>query len=135
MSHIPHPLHLSVSVEFDQDKGSFVANNREFGLVATANTEAQAVMDLFDIMKAHLGHAIENNIPIETLYYPQLGDRFPRILARATGVFENKEAALEWLRRPQFAFGGMIPIDILETEKGEEEVENLLGRIEHGVYS
>ena len=31
--------------------------------------------------------------------------------------------------------GGAIPLEYAETEVGAREVENLLGRIEYGVYS
>jgi uncharacterized protein (DUF2384 family) len=36
---------------------------------------------------------------------------------------------------PQFGLGGAVPLEYAETEVGAREVENLLGRIEHGVYS
>jgi uncharacterized protein (DUF2384 family) len=36
---------------------------------------------------------------------------------------------------PQPALGGETPIDVARTELGSREVENLAGRVEHGVYS
>jgi uncharacterized protein (DUF2384 family) len=36
---------------------------------------------------------------------------------------------------PQPALGGATPIEVAQTELGSREIENLVGRIEHGVYS
>ncbi len=127
MTHSSQKLNLSFSVEFDQEDQMFVAINPEFGLEAKAKTEAQVINDLMSILKAHLVFQItEKKIPKQ---------RLAHILAFATEVIENKDAAMKWLSRPQFGLGGAIPIEMLQTEEGAEEVENLLGRIQYGVYS
>ena len=46
-----------------------------------------------------------------------------------------EEAARRWLSSPQVGLGGALPLEYAETEVGAREVENLLGRIEYGVYS
>lgn len=61
--------------------------------------------------------------------------RFARIAGIAAHVLGSVEAARGWLRSPQFGLGGAIPLEYARTEVGAREVENLLGRIEHGVYS
>ena len=61
--------------------------------------------------------------------------RFARLLGRAIETMEDDDAARQWLRSPQVGLGGEIPLDFAETEVGAREVENLLGRIDHGVYS
>ena len=61
--------------------------------------------------------------------------RNARIFVIATEVFEDEHRASEWMRKPQFGLGGRIPLDMIQTEVGAREVENLLGRMEHGVYS
>ena len=61
--------------------------------------------------------------------------RFARLIGRAVTVFGNETDAKQWLRAPQFGLGGAVPLDYAETEVGAREVENLLGRIEYGVYS
>ena len=61
--------------------------------------------------------------------------RYARLLGRATEVLEDMAAAQRWLVRPQFGLGGAVPLDYAETEAGAREVENILGRIEAGVYS
>jgi putative toxin-antitoxin system antitoxin component (TIGR02293 family) len=58
--------------------------------------------------------------------------RVARLTERAKAVFEDLEGAREWLKRPQFALGGEIPLEYADTEPGAQIVEDLLGRIEHG---
>jgi putative toxin-antitoxin system antitoxin component (TIGR02293 family) len=63
-------------------------------------------------------------------------DRFyraERILEFATSVFEDKEEAMRWLRRPQPGLSNMIPLEILDTEPGSHAVQTLLTQIEYGV--
>ena len=61
--------------------------------------------------------------------------RFARLTARAVAVFGNEDDARKWLGTAQQGLGGALPLDYAETETGEREVEKLLGRIEHGVYT
>jgi putative toxin-antitoxin system antitoxin component (TIGR02293 family) len=61
--------------------------------------------------------------------------RFARLLGKAIKVFGDREDARQWLGSPQFGLGNAVPLDYAKTEVGAREVENLLGRIEYGVYS
>ena len=61
--------------------------------------------------------------------------RFARLMGKAVNVFGSENNAREWLNTAQFGLGGAVPLDYAETEIGAREVENLLGRIEYGVYS
>ncbi len=61
--------------------------------------------------------------------------RFARLLGKAVEVFESRENARRWLNSPQVGLGGAVPLEYAETEVGAREVEDLLGRIEYGVYS
>jgi putative toxin-antitoxin system antitoxin component (TIGR02293 family) len=61
--------------------------------------------------------------------------RFARLLGLAVAVMESVENGRRWLMSPQVGLGGAIPLEYAETEAGAREVENLLGRIEFGVYS
>ncbi len=61
--------------------------------------------------------------------------RFARIIALAEDVFEDKDEALEWLKSPQYGLGGRLPFDMLQTDAGACEVEELLIRIDYGVIS
>ena len=61
--------------------------------------------------------------------------RFARLLGRAAAVMESLENGRHWLASPQVGLGGAIPLEYADTEVGAREVEDLLGRIEYGVYS
>jgi putative toxin-antitoxin system antitoxin component (TIGR02293 family) len=61
--------------------------------------------------------------------------RFARLLGRAASVMESIERGRLWLASSQIGLGGAVPLEYAETELGAREVENLLGRIEHGIYS
>src|SRR5206468_4426907 len=61
--------------------------------------------------------------------------RFARLMGKAVEVMESEENARKWLASPQAGLGGAVPLEYAETELGAREVEDLLGRIEYGVYS
>jgi len=71
----------------------------------------------------------------EKLSIPE-GDRLfriARIFALAVSVLENEEMARKWLHREQRGLGGRVPIQVIQTEAGAQEVEDLLEKIEYGV--
>jgi putative toxin-antitoxin system antitoxin component (TIGR02293 family) len=61
--------------------------------------------------------------------------RYARLYARAQTVLQNDAAARDWLKQPARALNFITPLTFAETETGAREVEALLGRIEHGVFS
>lgn len=61
--------------------------------------------------------------------------RLARVISRAEQVFEDREAALDWLKSANAALAGATPLSLLDTDLGAENVTDTLGRIEHGVFS
>ncbi len=62
--------------------------------------------------------------------------RFARLFRLATELYDGDEAAArDWLCRPARALDGETPLDHADTEAGAREVESLIGRLEHGVYT
>ncbi len=61
--------------------------------------------------------------------------RFSRILAHAEGVFGSCAKANQWLHRPNRALNGAIPLALLDTDIGANQVDDVLGRLEHGIFS
>ena len=57
------------------------------------------------------------------------------ILAKAIDVLGEKRKAVHWLTSPNRALGGEIPVALLDTSAGVQEVEAVLDRIEYGAYS
>jgi putative toxin-antitoxin system antitoxin component (TIGR02293 family) len=81
------------------------------------------------LSRARAGDARLDPITSDRLY------RVVRLVALAGEVLESPQAALHWMRRAQIGLGGSTPIDLMTTDAGSAEVERLLLRIEHGVYS
>ncbi len=61
--------------------------------------------------------------------------RIARLGARAEEVFGSIAATERWLKEPQPTLGSETPLALLDTDEGAQIVGDLLGRIEHGVYS
>jgi putative toxin-antitoxin system antitoxin component (TIGR02293 family) len=62
-------------------------------------------------------------------------DRVRKLLGQATCVFDSETSARAWLTRPQIGLAGFVPLELADTGAGIREVENLLGRIDYGVYA
>ena len=59
--------------------------------------------------------------------------RVLRVMEEAETSFANPEKAHRWLRRPTDALAGRSPLNLLDTDVGARLVEQLLGRITHGL--
>jgi len=75
---------------------------------------------------------------VQDRFRPEESDRLVRlgrIGALAEETLGDSGKAAKWLRRPNRALAGETPLRQLDTEVGARQVENLLLRIVHGVYS
>lgn len=61
--------------------------------------------------------------------------RLLRIAETATKTFGDAEFARKFLSLPNPALNDRVPFDLAETDAGAREVEVVLTRIAHGVYS
>jgi putative toxin-antitoxin system antitoxin component (TIGR02293 family) len=62
--------------------------------------------------------------------------RISNVFEKAVALFEGDVAgAVTWLTSPRRALNHRTPLDYSRTELGAREVENLIGRLEHGVFS
>lgn len=69
---------------------------------------------------------------------PELSDhliQIAKVYARAVEVFEDCKNAVQWLKYPSHALGGITPLSCLDNFSGIELVLEELGRIEYGVYA
>ncbi len=60
--------------------------------------------------------------------------RFARLFGLAMEVFDTKDATREWLKTQNPGTASESPLSYADTEFGAREVENLIGRIDHGVF-
>ena len=94
----------------------------------------QRVTDLIDIPRRTMTRRKR-----EGRFLPDESDRLlraSRLFARTLELFEgDRDAATDWLTTAQPALGGTVPLDLARSEVGAREVERLVGRLEHGVFS
>jgi Protein of unknown function (DUF2384) len=85
-------------------------------------------VDLKDLHQSDLDNYLDQN-------QNQQLSRINTIYKHAAEVFENSDIAWKWLQRSNRALGGAVPLQLLETESGTEQVAAVLNRIEYGGYS
>ncbi len=62
--------------------------------------------------------------------------RLMNIFEKAIELFEGQiDAAVAWLKTPKKALSNHSPLEYTSFEIGAREVENLIGRLEHGIFS
>ena len=61
--------------------------------------------------------------------------RLARIAGQAVAVLGTNEKAAAWLRRPNRSLNGELPLALMDTDLGARQIEDVLGRIQHGVVS
>jgi putative toxin-antitoxin system antitoxin component (TIGR02293 family) len=61
--------------------------------------------------------------------------RLARLFDRACEVLGSVERARMWMKEPLPVLGGRPPLAYADTEPGAREVERVLGRVAHGVFS
>jgi putative toxin-antitoxin system antitoxin component (TIGR02293 family) len=62
--------------------------------------------------------------------------RLSAVFEQAIELFEGNDTdALNWLTTPKKALENETPLAYSRTELGAREVEHLIGRLEHGVFS
>ena len=62
--------------------------------------------------------------------------RIATVFEKAAELFEGDVAgAITWLTSPKKALAHETPLEYSRTELGAREVENLIGRLEYGVFS
>jgi putative toxin-antitoxin system antitoxin component (TIGR02293 family) len=122
------------------------AADRSLDMVQTVRrgaglAEVQAILAAGTLTATELDHVV---LPRRTLAHrrklgsltPEQADRLlrvRRILDMAAATFGSPDTAGVWLRRTNAVLSGERPIDLLDTDTGTRMVENLLGRIDHGV--
>lgn len=60
--------------------------------------------------------------------------RVIRVLALAQAVYESRQRALTWLRKPHARLEGRAPLSLLNTDTGSRIVEELLIQIDEGMF-
>lgn len=129
----PEPGTVHSMIDLDK----IVRNGIPIGMVKSlkesVRMDDKSISDFIGITARTYHNYIEHNKVLDL----EKSDRIYRLasmVALAEEVFEDEEYAHNWLRQPQFGLGGAIPLKMMESEAGASLIEDLLNRIEHGVY-
>ncbi len=95
---------------------------------------ADALADLAGVSTRTLARRRERAQPLAPDTSERL-IRLARLYELATDVFGGADEARAWLKAPNVALAGRTPLDYADTEPGAREVEDVLGRLAHGVFS
>jgi len=59
--------------------------------------------------------------------------RLARVIAHANRVFEDPADSADWIHAPNLTLGKREPVALLDTNIGVQRIDDVLGRIEHGI--
>jgi putative toxin-antitoxin system antitoxin component (TIGR02293 family) len=58
------------------------------------------------------------------------------VVAAAVRLFEgDRKAAIDWLNQPLLALGHQVPASYMDSPERIQEVLEIIGRLEHGVWT
>lgn len=102
-------------------------------LAENTSTTLTALQDVASIDRSTFARRVRSGARLKT----DESDRIVRVarIAALTISALGREDGLAWLHESNRALGERVPIDLLETEVGARQVEQIIGRIEHGVFS
>lgn len=106
----------------------------------------------FDALASHIGVSKKSfaedilDVSVKTIERKKSTDRLDKrtsshvieiakVAEHAIEVFEDQTKAAKWLNTPNRALNNMKPVELFSTYTGIGMVDDVLGRIEHGIYS
>lgn len=130
---------LNIATNF-QNEMDFVLLSRNGVLKQAVNNMAakfgitqEKICELLH-MSARNFQRIKENSPLD-IYTSEQTIEMATVYAKAYTVFSDEDAIKHWFQAPNYALGNQKPIDLLDTSFGVKMVTDVLGRIEHGIYS
>ena len=105
-------------------------------LVALAKKVSLTLEEIATVL--HISERTLQRYTPTTLVKTEYADKaieLARLYERGADVLGSEKAFSGWVKTPNMALGGEIPFNILDTRIGFKMVLDILGRIEHGVFS
>ena len=100
-------------------------------MLRTFNLQEHAFAVLLNISMATFERRVREQRTLGTAASERL-DRIATVSHLAEKVFENRDAAVQWMARPNKAIGGSLPIMLCETEIGARQVRRALRALDSG---
>jgi|GEM_PF-3139601 hypothetical protein len=105
----------------------------------TSNSRANSKLAISSKPKtAFIKSSAKSSLPSreeEILNSKLVSKNVAKLLELAKDVFGNKTKMQRWMRTANQALAGSRPVSLLNTPKGVKQVEEVLLRIEYGIYS
>ena len=105
-------------------------------LLSLARKLSLTIQELADIL--HISERTLQRYSPDTFIKTEHADRaieLARLYERGIEVLGSAEAFNSWMRQPNYTLKNQAPLSLLDTSIGFTMVLDVLGRIEHGVYS
>jgi putative toxin-antitoxin system antitoxin component (TIGR02293 family) len=129
----PYPAGLS---EVPATFRVFEGNRVDTGTLNTLAHHGYSEDEIFTLVvpKRTLARRKAANEPL-TVEETDKALRLERIAVQAERVFGEREKAQRWLRKGKRELNGETPVAYLASEAGARLVEEMLFRIEHGIFA
>lgn len=105
-------------------------------LLALAKQISLTIEEIAGVM--HISERTLQRYTPDTLVKTEHADRaieLALLFERGIAVLGSEKAFSSWVKTPNFALGGEIPFNLLDTHIGFTMVSDVLGRIEQGIFS
>lgn len=105
-------------------------------LLALAKKLYLTIEEISDIL--HISERTLQRYELATLIKTEHADRaieLAKLYERGAAVLGSYEAFNRWLRHSNYALKNQVPLTLLDTSIGFTLVLDVLGRIEHGIFS
>jgi putative toxin-antitoxin system antitoxin component (TIGR02293 family) len=100
-------------------------------MVQDLSIDREVLLEILGISTRTLQRKFKANDRLSPMASDRLS-RVGRIYQLATDVFGDEKKAAEWLKRPSRALSNELPIKLLDTDLGTQQVEQELRKIEFG---
>lgn len=100
-------------------------------LQSTFGLSLAAVASLANISSSIIERRIKSNTPLDPVTSERI-DRLAQLAVLAEVIFEDEEAAGDWITRPNCALGGEAPFALCKTGLGAVQARRSLHAIEWG---
>jgi putative toxin-antitoxin system antitoxin component (TIGR02293 family) len=100
-------------------------------MIQTLGIDREILLDILGISNRTLQRKFRANDRLSPLASDRLS-RVDRIYQLAVSVFGDEKKAAEWLKRPSRALNNELPLRLLDTDAGTQQVEQELRQIEYG---
>lgn len=100
-------------------------------MVQVLSIDREVLLDILGISTRTLQRKFRSNDRLSPMASDRLS-RVNRIYQLAASVFGDEKKAADWLKRPSRALANELPIRLLDTDLGTQQVEQELRKIEYG---